>query len=250
MIASMNFNYRSSVRTLILTTSALALCLSVGFNNLAFAGLIISFEAPKTISPGLMTTLDVYVQSTDAGNLETLDSFSLKLQITPTFSSIGSLQFVVPQSDAQWTDPAAFANYVFNVPNNDSFNRLNPPIPPDPLPTVISTSLLANDTYVGGDIRNNFNFTVIVPEVPKLLARVDLIASSDALGTFNINVIGDSFTQFYPVDLNNITQGGPDPLILTLPAAAEITAVPEPSSLALLALFGSGYLVRRYRKRT
>jgi len=200
----------------------------------ARAGVIIALDN-VTVAPGGTGTMDIAVTSNSLAS-DTLSQFSLALQITQKPGTTSFLTFT------GGVDPYNNPNYVFS---GESFNVNNglpfwgPPF----------TTIYTYDSISGGDAANPLGTFVTIPstvgEPNSLLATVQF----QALGTnpgdqFQISVISAG-TEFddqngNPLTIDSITGG-------TVTIAS---AVPEPSSLTIVALSGlSGLLLCYVRGR-
>jgi len=199
----------------------------------ARAGVIITLD-DVTVAPGGTGTMDIAVTS-DSVPGDTLSLFSLTLQITQMPGTTSFLTFT------GGVDPYDNPNYVFS---GESFN-VNSGSPFWSLPY---TTIYTYDSISGGDAANPLGAFVIIPstvgEPNSLLATVQFQALGTSPGDqFQISVVslGTEFDD----------QNG-NPLNYTsTPGTVTITsAVPEPSSLTLVALSGlSGLLWYCWRGR-
>ena len=135
-----------------------------------------------------------------------------------------------PQSDSQLTN----ASYVFFG------NSLTPP----PIGLVGSVNATQDD-YIGGDATlSGLGILLDNTMSPFLLYRLDLDATLTNAGeTFEIALIDDAGTQFLDTGFN--------PLLVTSGSfdAFTITAVPEPSTTAVLLIGSVCLAARRWRRR-
>ena len=234
-----------SLRTRMLRIFAVASCLIACCSSSAKAGYIVSFEAPKSIAPGSPTTLDVFLRS-DSTTLESLDAFSLSLQLSRDLAGSGSLHFAMTQSDDQWNDPVAYSNYVFNSLGNASGNLSF---------SATGTSVSLSDIYTSGDFRFDTQILQLVADTPQLIARVDLVSTFDFSGSFRIEVYNPfGETQFTPIDPSDVTQAAPNPGPFTVEGFGQISAnsnvntIPEPSSLTAFTLLCCTIGMVRFRR--
>jgi hypothetical protein len=194
----------------------------------ASAALVITIEPSSTsLVEGQSGTIDILAYSTNSPN-DLLDSFLLGVNITGGTGIV----FRNPQSEAFLSDP----NYVF-------FNRSS-----NVAESMTSFVSLAGDEATIGDVSYNFtsqpagdSHPFAIPSLgsPSLLARLQFDAISP--GTFNFSIDSASSFSDENFDLFDFSATG---------ASFTVTAVPEPSSLAVLlvAAAGSGALQLR-RKR-
>jgi hypothetical protein len=211
-----------------LVTAVLSVGVCLVLPNAAMAALRVSVQSIELRSDDA-AFLDVFVSS-DSGDL--LDIFGLELQIVPVIGS--GLEFTAPPLDRQVDilDPA-YSLYLFT--GDSAAASLGPPA------GLVSMTIAANDTYIGGDGTLS-GLGISVPTTDTLLARIQVVApASAALGDlFIIRVNSGSSTFFVDRDGNDIAF-----------AALEgtVSIVPEPASLCtlggLLSLIASGGVFRR-----
>lgn len=203
----------------------------VSGNSMASAAIMVSYTG-SSISAGGTGVLNVWVSSdADSGTPDNLDSFSALFRIAPVGGAVADgLQFVDPQAETQLGD----SSYVFNMDSlGEDFGG--------PLGNV-STSVNANDTYLGGDgtvLGAGFDLDNATGE--GLLFRLNLDATLALAGDhFTVSLINDPSTDFLDAGFN--------PLIIHPDSynALTITAVPEPSTGIILL---GGTLARFWWKR-
>lgn len=154
----------------------------------------------------------------DSNDVNTLNSFGIGLRIVPKSGATGTLSAGTPSK--------AIAESVF-----DTFSpALNITIPSPGVPTVNGNNFGAVDVTLTNR-RNLFDLA---------------FTSTDAAGGFDIYAVSE-FTSYFPstefdgLKFANVT--GPDVLLGTI----KVSAVPEPSSAALLALAGIASVFWRKR---
>jgi hypothetical protein len=196
------------------------------FVHCAEADLLVSIDSAN-LTPGSSATVDVLVAS-DEPLGEALGLFGYEFRI----SGVGPtrLDFVDPQSDLQLLDP----NYVFA---GDSLAAAFPPV------GIVDTTVLPNDTFVGGDSTFSGG-SVTVDATNRLLARLEITAATalpPVVGdTFSIELIAESLTLFQDDSFNDLDFSS---------TPGTVTIVPEPSSavLCLAGLFA--VCVHGFRRR-
>jgi hypothetical protein len=202
----------------------------------ARADLSISLQ-DVSLAPGGIGTMDISVTS---NNSDTLSAFGLELLITPSAGSTSLLQFTAAQSDP-YGDP----NYVFLGTSFYSDNSL-------PFWFAPYETNYPSDTISGGDADDGTTpgFTTI-PAAPggpdTFLATVQFQAPVGATpgDQFQISLVSDAnFTYFDDQSGNPLTIASVSGGLVT------ISAVPEPTSLSMLA-FSSliGIVWQRARRR-
>ncbi len=216
--------------------------LFAGFGSSATsAGMVLSFGAssPAPLLAGSSGTLDVLIHS-DASDV--LDAFQVAFTLTPVgLSPVGGLQFSATQLDSQLTDPT----YVFDG-RSLSVNTLTDVGSVNPAGTIF-TGFDATDDGSGSPLAGN-PWQLTLTTTDQLLFRLNLdgviagtyqIAISSA--TFVIDQLGN------PTDPSNQVTFSSDAGTITV---ADIDAVPEPSSAAILGLAAAfGIVSRRFRNR-
>jgi hypothetical protein len=195
------------------------------------AALVITLTPSSgTYFVGDVGTIDVMVHSNNAPN-DLLDSYLFSLNVTGG----AGVTFVAPQSEAYLTDP----NYVFSGRSaNIAFG----------LPATSLSN--AGATLTAADVSYDFTPATLGNPLPRVIpsAATPLLLGRFA---FTAGLIGDYSIAFDPSssfsDVNFNTFSYPTPT----PASFSVTAVPEPSSLALLAVTVSAVLgVRAWRRRS
>ncbi len=172
-----------------------------------------------------------FVDVVISGNNDNLQGFDFEFMISAIGPVTSSLQFTDPQSDPQLNDLAFIPNYVFS---GDSTN-VNLALP-------MGSVNLAQDTFTGSD--STFSLNDVVVGGTKLLVRLDL----GHIVPFGVDASGDQFR----VELTNAnfldSGAAAVPFTSTFgTATVAATAVPEPSSMALLSITCAGLAM--YRKR-
>ncbi|MCD0459897.1 PEP-CTERM sorting domain-containing protein [Roseiconus lacunae] len=197
----------------------------------ASADVILSVNSGSMQAGGALS-LDVVVS--DTSPTEGIAEMALVLEITP-LTDVGdsSLNFVNPQSEAYLEE----ADYVF-FDNSDVV--LNPG---DPVATVGPFGQVVEFF----DLTFDFNNELASPG--KVLATIQL---QHLLGGESIaNVIGDEFEIAVNTDFTEFFNAAGDPVFVDLAGTTSgmvtITAIPEPSTLGLLAIATTGFVLRRRR---
>lgn len=193
----------------------------------ATAAIIVSYVG-SNITAGGFGTVDVMVSSNaSSGTPDNLAFVAAHFRIAPIGSSpAGGLQFVDPQGDSQLTDP----NYVF-FGNSSGTSPLG----------VVSSFANPNDDYAGGD---GTPLGVEIPLhsglSPYLLFRFNLDATLSNVGDqYELKLLNDGGTDFWDDATNSLAFSPVSYAPFTL------TAVPEPSTFALMALGSAFYYFRR-----
>lgn len=191
------------------------------------AALVITLTPSSgTYFVGDVGTIDVMVHSNNAPN-DLLDSYLFSLNVTGG----AGVTFVAPQSEAYLTDP----NYVFSGRSANIALGL----PATSLSNAGATLTAADVSYDPVTVSN----PKVIPTsaTPLLLGRFAFTAGS--IGDYSIAF--DPSSSFSDVNFNTFSYPTPTP------ASFSVTAVPEPSSLALLAVTVSAVLgVRAWRRRS
>ncbi|MEM9364931.1 MAG: PEP-CTERM sorting domain-containing protein [Planctomycetota bacterium] len=198
----------------------------------ALGDLIITIEGDSTLFANGSNTLDVFAQF-EAGTFDDdVSGYTIGFSISPASTPNGELEFVAPAGPESFLSDA---NYIFSGNSQQ-----------------LVDGVAASSVTPGGE---------------------DLVSiSGDAvLGSVIFDDVGDRFlvgqldlrhtvlagtAQTYPTELFTITletadfgflaEVNPDPVTF----GVTVTAVPEPSGLAMLALLvSSGYLVTRHRRK-
>ncbi len=201
--------------------AVLLLCLSKPSD----AAIIVSYGAPTNIVEGQSGTVDVFIRSTEA-DTDFLAAFSAEFRIETVVGSV--LAFSNPQSESHIADP----NYVFG---SDTFGASS---------GLVNSPLV----YIGGDGTFSGN-PVVLPTTNALLFRLDLDASQATAGAqFRISLVNDATTSF--LDDAFEATSTVNSSSFTNFATVNITAVPEPGTLAVMFSVGlyGGY--RRLRTRS
>ena len=183
------------------------------------------------LNPGDTLTLDVFLSSDVADDLEAMTFF---LDITAGGANLDTagLEFVDPQNEDYLLSP----EYVF-FDNSDAVGSGLPA-------TTVDTINENNDSLGVDDLAADFVGTSI-DAIPVLIARyeVEALASATAGDTFTIS-LDEAFSDFLTTD------GSGDDFTsnsLTVIIGSPV-AVPEPSSLAALAVISAPILMRRKRQ--
>lgn len=204
---------------------ALALSVSPAFaEHLTLTGQDLSWN-PADPSP----VFTVGVENSD-GTTDRMLAWSLGLEIVPTGGAVGNVQF------AQFITPASPGSYLLDGDSAGVFTLASFP----------STSI--------APIGDNTNSAtgVAIPATGKFLLQVNFLASSDALGTFDIFVHADEFTGAY---WNGLTLETESFLNVLLPSGStkigQVTVVPEPATwlIAGQSVLVGAFWVRRLRAR-
>jgi len=175
-----------------------------------------------TFNSGGTGSIDVLIGSSGT---DTLDFFSARFKIEQ-ISGAGVLVFQATQSSSERLSP----DYVFKNNLGLGFNSIRD----------ISNSLLLTQFD-----RAAVNQPIGVG--PFLLARLELehIAPVESTGSYRISLVNDSFTAFRlstsPIVI--------DPSSFTNFGTVSITAVPEPSSIALIVVGSTVFAFRQIRRR-
>lgn len=210
------------------------LMLAWAFPSGTEAGIIVSVQ-DTTINAGLSETIDVLVHK-DAGAPDWNVLFAqYSFLITPGGGAIGSLEFDTVQPDTEQGD--TFYPYLFSA------------FQPTGNFSGIQNGVFQ---YDGGDSTNDLADLTTIGSNDLLLARLNvthvlplLTPPSAANGsTYTVSLI-DANTDFWDEDLNSVAFLGNSGTI-TINGAA---AVPEPSSLIILASAGCWFGLRRIRRR-
>ena len=199
----------------------------------ACGDIIISIES-KTITAGSANEyVDVFIEG-DPG--DTLGQFGYQFDITGANASSGDLQFQAVQSLSEQGIDTPFPYVFFDFPD----------------PAAINSQPLGNTTLTGGDVVGPPDDFVSI-NGKFLLARLELQhvgPFSPGSYNFTIELNTDPLNTFFDKDRSSdyYTSGqvssSPGSGIITVNAAA----VPEPSSMAILAVGGLA-AVLRYRRR-
>ena len=211
----------------ILSLAALFVSAWLSTCPLALGGLVISVDS-TTLAEGGSKSLDVWIESDTVGG----DPLSSAFFVFEISSGLRRLEFVDPQPDAQ----LGLGNYVFAGDSFDADNAL--------AVGVVSTNIVPNDTFTGGD--NTSSGTDVLITTPRLLARLQLTALT-ALAP----QAGDTFTISLNTAGSSFDNTGGLSVFLAQPGVVTIVApsgtIPEPSSwvLALTSAIGLWGLQRR-----
>lgn len=193
------------------------------------AALVITLNpSSSTYFVGDVGTIDVMVHSNNAPN-DLLDSYLFSLNVTGG----AGVTFVAPQSEAYLTDP----NYVFSGRSaNIAFS----------LPATSLSN--AGTTLTAADVSYDFTPATLGAPLPRVIpnAAAPLLLgrfafSAGAVGNYSISF--DPSSSFSDVNFNTFSYPNP------AAASFSVTAVPEPSSLALLAVTASVVLGARAWRR-
>ena len=242
MSAYFQSSVRSSVRAKSVTIAGLLWLALFAGPSRAGAGIIVAFgsSSPDPLVAGSFGLLDVFVR-TDGGT-QTLDGFQVRVSLTPTGgSSVGGLIFSPTQLDAQLTD----SGYVlFN--NSLSQNT----------GTAIGSVSGAGSIYTGFDATDDGSgpppavgspAPVLLSITDHLLFRLNLTAVFAGTYSIDVNLPDSSFFSDQLDPISSAIAFTSTPGSLTVSAA---TAVPEPSSFAMLGIGAIGLtLVAVYRHK-
>lgn len=223
---------RSRVAFRFLSTTAILFAVLL-HEKPASAALVISVQS-TTIFAGGSGFVDVLISSTSS---DSVDLVNYEFAITSVGSPSGTLQFIAPQVYSEH----GFANYVFAS---------------DPSVDGIFENSLSNSVLEAGDFTENFSGVPLTTSTQLLLARLELehvlgpgqtaalaageqflVTLQNSAGTFFEDENGDALT----IDVASFDPG-------TITVVAGATAVPEPSSLLLLAASGIGLITRKRRQ--
>lgn len=176
------------------------------------------------IAAGETGYVDVFVESTNAGNL---DAFQYKFEIVDAASNVGDLRFTSPQLSTELSE----SNYVHA---GDSGGFIS-----------VSQNTPAFDEILGGDFTDSFSGTNLT--VARLLVRLDVehilpqgtpLEAADG-DSFIIRLVEDSDTFFLSNNFDNIAIESSDG------GEVLVVAVPEPTSLLVMILAGVGCMTVR-----
>lgn len=216
-------------RIFILSVAACCMLMSI-----ASGDIIISIES-KTITAGSANEyVDVFIEG-DPG--DTLGQFGYQFDITGANASSGDLQFQAVQSLSEQGIATPFPYVFFDFPD----------------PVAINSQPLNDTTLTGGDVVGLPANSVSI-DGKFLLARLELQhvgPFNPGSYDFNISLNTTSLSTFFDRDVfsNFYTSGQISATSGTITVNA--AAVPEPSSMALLAVSGLAAVVRhRRRKKT
>jgi len=191
--------------------------------SISNAALIVSYGPQLNLVQGQTGTLDVLIRSSDGS--DDLSLFSAKFMIAPVAGT--GLEFLDPPNDSQYLDP----NYIFAGTNIDG------------LPSVVGPA----DTIVTSDGTVGPDGFVTVPTENRLLVTLDISAmNASANSQFQISLIDDDVTDFLDDGFNPLSI---DSESFTNVGVVNVSAVPEPSSVAALGLGAMGIVGARYRRR-
>jgi hypothetical protein len=201
------------------------LCLAVA-SHPARADLTLTLD-DVTVAPNNTATMGLYLTSQSGYQLS---SFGLKLQIIPTNSTNGLLQFTTTQSD-----PTGDANYVFF--NNSSVGDSSGLLPYWSAP---STTAYSNDTIKAGDINDSdAGYSVVGSSKGSpgtYLGSVQFLLPAGANPTdqFVVTLVDDpsyNFTYFTDSSGNSISASS---ITIVGGNVTQPSFVPEPSSLTMV----------------
>jgi hypothetical protein len=195
-----------------------------------------------TVAPGGTGTVDITVTSNMS---DTLSSFGLELLITLQPGTTSLLQFTLTQPD-----PFGNPNYVFYGASSKSDLAIpfwGPPFQSSPITGY------PNDSITGGDSDDGSGLGYVtigssVGQPNTFLASVQFQAAPGATpgDQFQISLVNDpNFTYFDDQNGNPLTYTSTPGTVLV---ASEVSAVPEPSSLTVVALSGLSGLLWCYRR--
>lgn len=204
-------------------------------SSFSSAAIMLSFatSSPSPLVAGSSGTLDVLIHSNAS---DVLDSFLVEFTLTPLgLSPAGGVTFSPPamQQDAQLTD----LTYVFHG-NSLSFET-----------SQSVGTVIGDDTYIGYDATFDF-IPVTLSGTDQLLFRLNL--EGVAAGSYSIEVLSAEFLRDQLL-ADPMDPGYPDNLVPFTSTSGTITvasatAVPEPSSAALLGVAIAIGLIHRERK--
>jgi hypothetical protein len=204
--------------------SVLFICtLQVGVIN---GGVIVSIE-DATLAPNSRTFVDVSISSDGAG-ADVVSATGFEFHISTAGAT--QLEFVTPQASDYLSEPA----YLFV---GDSLANSFPPV------GSVSTTIVPNDTYIGGDSTNSGG-NIALSNQGHLLVRLE-ITSATALpptpgDVFSIELVSGLSTFFADSTLQNIaftsTQG-------------RLIVVPEPAAHVLALFCAFVTMIRASRRR-
>jgi len=177
-----------------------------------------------TVLPGGVTTVPVYIRSTLTAG-EPLNNFSFSFQVDTLGPT--QLDFLNPQFDGQLSQP----NYVFA---GNSTSSVFPPV------GVVTTTIVPNDTFIGGDATLD-GLSVLVPQSDMLLALLNFTTL-----TVLPPEIGDVFRVSLMANANTAFFGEVDgPTVGFTSTTGTVTVVPEPSSAWLVVVGAAVVALRR-----
>jgi hypothetical protein len=216
----------------------------------ARADLLVTIDpASPTIAQGGTAQADVYISS-DAG--DRLSEFNLTFQVSLSAGS-GEIYFTQIY-DYQYLFDRTNPDYVL-IDGGTNYSAASPA---DPLGVIPNPPIgYAGGTFTGGDFAVVAPGYVTVGATPKLLTV--LTFDTPALGNNLLPIPGSLFTIALVPDGGTNDANSPtyflddngDPLTYTSTSGElRVTAVPEPSSLALVSLGFLGVAARRFRRRT
>ncbi|MCA9167758.1 MAG: PEP-CTERM sorting domain-containing protein [Planctomycetales bacterium] len=226
---------RSMFRSSLLSVISAMSCGLLVSSMPAHAEIVVTFDTsvPDPLIAGASGILDVYV-ATDAGS-QLLDAYQVAVELTPSGASpgpVGGLVFAPTQADAELTI-GGVNGYVF-FSNSLDLNQA----------TNVGILLNSGSGFLGYDATWDLT-PMTLTTVPRLLFRLDLNAV--AAGTYAIDVNPGSTS--FAVD--QLAELAPSIPFSSTPGSLTVSAVPEPSSLLLLALVGVAVVgsqqVRRLR---
>ncbi len=186
-----------------------------------------------TIPVGSTGTIDVEI----SGTSDLVASFSLELRISPVGAVGSSLQFTNPQTESYRDD----MRYLFVGDSGNFIGGFDP--------RFVTNTTLQNDTFLDNDSTNSLADVTVT--TPMLLARLNL-SSVLPFGTDPTTVLGDTFLVSVvqtPGTTEFLDAMGASVAFTAFDGTANLgaTAVPEPSSIGLLAagLGAAAYYRRR-----
>ena len=235
MLSSSNsVSHFSFKRQLLVTLAALCLTLIVGVPT-SKADIIVSFgsSTPDPLIAGSSGTVDVFIR-TNAGT-QTLDGFQAGINLTG--GPAGGLIFSAVQAEAQLGigGPSGYVFFSKSISQNTS--------------AIVGIVGGGGSSYIGADSTDDGSAIPLVGNpapitlttTNRLLYRLNL--SAVTAGNYSIDLNG-AVSSFYSNQLDPV---GTAVTFSSTAGTLNITAVPEPSSLLLIAFGSAGMLVFRRR---
>lgn len=219
----------------------LALLLSIAFSSVTMSQVFLTIDSTE-ISPNGTTAVDVSVTGT--GQLTNLIGYEFR--ITPSVS--GTSQLTFEEEDESFltaTDYLFFGNSAAQTDGNASSVA------------SVSTTVLPNDTLVGGDSTADFSDVTIDGTKSLITLRLQHDAgpanSATTIGnTFSIDLVptnGDSVDFGNGLSNSGLLDSNFTPVGLSSNSATITVAVviPEPNGMTALAMLALGFVSRRKR---